>query len=63
MNTQYMNAKQIFECYGIPRSALGQLVREGRVEVRKIETEVATTNLYSVADLEKIIYGGMSDVE
>lgn len=54
-NPKYLNAKQVFEKYGIPRHALGQLAIEGRVSVRRIETEVATTNLYSVADIEKII--------
>lgn len=57
MNSKFLNAKQIFEAYGIPRSALQQLVAEGRLTVREFTTEVATMKLYSVADLERIIDG------
>ena len=57
MNPQYLNATQIFEAYGIPRSALQQLVSEGRLSVREFSTQLATMKLYSVEDLEKIING------
>lgn len=54
-NQQYINARQVFERYGIPRSALNRLVDDGRLTVRTIETSVAFTKLYSVEELEKII--------
>ena len=52
---QYINARQVFERYGIPRSALNRLVDDGRLTVRTIETSVAFTKLYSVEEIEKII--------
>ena len=61
MNPQYLNANQIFEAYGIPRSALQQLVSEGRLSVREFSTQLATMKLYSVEDLEKIINGGRAN--
>ena len=54
-NQQYINARQVFERYGIPRSALNRLVDDGRITVRTIETSVAFTKLYSVEELEKLI--------
>ena len=54
-NRQYINARQVFERYGIPRSALTQLVDDGRLTVRTIETSVAYTKLYSVEELEKLL--------
>ena len=54
-NQQYINARQVFERYGIPRSALKQLVDDGRLTVRTIETSVAYTKLYSVEELEKLL--------
>lgn len=54
-NQQYINARQVFERYGIPRSALNRLVDDGRLTVRTIETSVAFTKLYSVEELEKLI--------
>jgi predicted DNA-binding transcriptional regulator AlpA len=55
INQQYINARQVFERYGIPRSALNRLVDDGRLTVRTIETSVAFTKLYSVEEIEKII--------
>ena len=52
---QYINARQVFERYGIPRSALNRLVDDGRLKVRTIETSVAFTKLYSVEEIEKLI--------
>ena len=54
-NQQYINARQVFERYGIPRSALNQLVDDGRITVRTIETSVAFTKLYSVEEIEKLL--------
>ena len=54
-NQQYINARQVFERYGIPRSALNQLVDDGRLTVRTIETSLAFTKLYSVEEIEKIL--------
>lgn len=54
-NQQYINARQVFERYGIPRSALNRLVDDGRLTVRTIETSVALTKIYSVEEIEKII--------
>ena len=54
-NQQYINARQVFERYGIPRSALNRLVDDGRLTVRTIETSVAFTKLYSVEEIEKIL--------
>ena len=54
-NQQYINARQVFERYGIPRSALNRLVDDGRLTVRTIETSVAYTKLYSVEEIEKLI--------
>lgn len=54
-NQQYINARQVFERYGIPRSALNQLVDDGRLTVRTIETSVAYTKLYPVEELEKLL--------
>ena len=54
-NQQYINARQVFERYGIPRSALNRLVDDGRLTVRTIETSVAFTKLYSVEELEKLL--------
>ena len=54
-NQQYINARQVFERYGIPRSALNQLVDDGRLTVRTIDTSVAYTKLYSVEELEKLL--------
>ena len=54
-NQQYINARQVFERYGIPRNALNRLVDDGRLTVRTIETSVAFTKLYSVEEIEKII--------
>ena len=54
-NQQYINARQVFERYGIPRSALNRLVDDGRLTVRTIETSVAFTKIYSVDEIEKII--------
>ena len=54
-NQQYINARQVFERYGIPRSALNRLVDDGRLTVRTIDTSVAFTKLYSVEEIEKLI--------
>lgn len=54
-NQQYINARQVFERYGIPRSALNRLVDDGRLTVRTIETSVAFTKIYSVEELEKLL--------
>ena len=54
-NQQYINARQVFERYGIPRSALNQLVDDGRLTVRTIETSVAFTKLYSVEEIETLL--------
>ena len=54
-NQQYINARQVFERYGIPRSALNQLVDDGRLTVRTVETSVAFTKLYSVDEIEKLL--------
>ena len=54
-NQQYINARQVFERYGIPRSALNRLVDDGRITVRTIETSVAFTKLYSVEEIEKLL--------
>ena len=54
-NQKYINARQVFERYGIPRSALNRLVDDGRLTVRTIETSVAYTKLYSVEELEKLL--------
>ena len=54
-NQQYINARQVFERYGIPRSALNQLVDDGRLTVRTVETSVAYTKLYSVEEIEKLL--------
>ena len=54
-NQKYINARQVFERYGIPRSALNRLVDDGRITVRTIETSVAVTKLYSVEELEKLL--------
>ena len=54
-NQQYINARQVFERYGIPRSALNRLVDDGRLTVRTIETSVALTKLYSVEEIEKLL--------
>ena len=52
---QYINARQVFERYGIPRSALNRLVDDGRITVRTIETSIAYTKLYSVEEIEKLL--------
>ena len=54
-NQHYINARQVFERYGIPRSALNRLVDDGRLTVRTIETSLAFTKLYSVEEIEKLI--------
>lgn len=54
-NQQYINARQVFERYGIPRSALNRLVDDGRLTVRTIETSVAFTKIYSVEEIEKLL--------
>ena len=54
-NQQYINARQVFERYGIPRSALNRLVEDGRLTVRTIETSVAFTKIYSVEEIEKLL--------
>ena len=54
-NQQYINARQVFKRYGIPRSALNRLVDDGRLTVRTIETSVACTKLYSVEEIEKLL--------
>lgn len=58
MTPEYLNAKQVYEMYGISRSMLGRLVEAKRVAVKKIVDDFATLNLYRVADLEKVINGG-----
>ena len=57
-NQQYINARQVFERYGIPRSALNRLVDDGRLTVRTVETSVAYTKLYSVDEIEKLLAQG-----
>ena len=54
-NQQYINARQVFERYGIPLSALNRLVDDGRLTVRTIETSVAYTKLYSVEEIEQLL--------
>lgn len=54
-NQHYINARQVFERYGIPRSALNRLVDDGRLTVRTIDTSVAYTKLYSVEEIEKLL--------
>ena len=54
-NQQYINARQVFERYGIPRSALNRLVDDGRLTVRTIETSVAFTKIYAVEEIEKLL--------
>lgn len=57
-NPEYKNANQIHEMFGIPRSMLGRMAAEGRVEVKRIEDDFGVLNLYRVSDIEKIINGG-----
>ena len=57
MEAKYINAKQVFDLYGIPRSALNELADEGRLTVREFSTASATMKLYSVEELENIING------
>lgn len=54
---KYINAKKVYELFAIPRSMLGQLVVEGRIEKKTIEDERGVLNIYSVADIERIING------
>lgn len=60
MNQQeYMNAKQVYDAFGITRSVLGQLAEAGRVTRKTINTGyVSPLNLYLVADIEKVLNGG-----
>jgi len=59
MNTpEYMNANQIHEMFGIPRSMLGRMAQEGKIGMKRIEDDFGVLNLYCVADLEKVINGG-----
>ena len=55
---EYINAKQVYECYGISRSMLGRMADAGRVTVRRIEDDFGVLNLYRVADIEMVINGG-----
>jgi len=56
-NQEYMNAKQVYEMFGISRSLLVRLADAGKVTVRKIEDEYGVLNLYRVSDIQKIIEG------
>ena len=56
--TKYMNAKQIYETYGISRGTLARMAEAGRIEVKVIEDEFATLKLYSVDEIEKVLNGG-----
>ena len=54
---KYLNAKQVWEAYGISRGMLGRLVESGKVERKVIADEFATLNLYLASDIEKAIGG------
>jgi len=63
MKPEWMNAKQVYETYGIARSMLGHMSEQGKVTMKRIEDAAFTLNLYRVADLEKVINGGDNEVE
>lgn len=62
METEFINAKQVYERYGIVRSMLGALVESGKVERRTIASLGHILNLYKVADIEKVIAGACANV-
>ena len=52
---KYLNAAQVFDQYGIPRTALPALVEEGRIHPRQITTASGYIRLYSAAEIEALI--------
>jgi len=58
MNQEWMNAKQVYDAYGIVRSVLGQMAEAGKVSKKVIHNDFGVLNLNRVADLENVINGG-----
>ena len=52
---KYLNAAQVFDQYGIPRTALQALVEEGRIHQRQITTASGYIRLYLAAEIEALI--------
>ena len=52
---KYLNAAQVFDQYGIPRTALLALVEEGRIHPHQITTASGHIRLYLAAEIEALI--------
>ena len=52
---KYLNAAQVFDQYGIPRTALLALVEDGRLHPHQITTASGYVRLYSAAEIEALI--------
>ena len=52
---KYLNAAQVFDQYGIPRTALLALVEEGRIHPHQITTASGYIRLYQAAEIEALI--------
>ena len=52
---KYLNAAQVFDQYGIPRTALLALVEEGRIHPHQITTASGYIRLYLAAEIEALI--------
>ena len=52
---KYLNAAQVFDQYGLPRTALLALVEDGRLHPHQITTASGYVRLYSAAEIEALI--------
>ena len=52
---KYLNAAQVFDQYGIPRTALLALAEGGRIHPHQITTASGYIRLYSAAEIEALI--------
>ncbi len=54
---EYLNGNGIYNRFAIPRSLLRELVNNGRVRMRDIQSQWGVMHLYNVADCAAVVNG------
>lgn len=57
-NNEWMNARQVYDAYGIVRGVLNRLADAGKIERKTINDDPLVLNLFRVSDIEKLVNGG-----
>lgn len=53
---KYINARQAYDKYGIPRSLLNELAANGKISSKRIKGTSMVLFLYSESDIRNVIY-------